>query len=75
MMKTRALAFCFLALAGLALAGCATTETTTTTTTAAETDQTKKRVHTSEQLRKTGETETGAALEKVDPSVRTSGSR
>ena len=74
MMKTRSLRFSLLAVVGLALASCATTETTTTTT-SAETDQTKKRVHTREELRKTGESETGAALEKVDPSVRTSGSR
>jgi outer membrane biogenesis lipoprotein LolB len=73
MMKTRSFAFCLLALAGFVLAGCATP--TTTTTTAAETDQTKKRVHTREELRKTGESETGAALEKVDPSIRSSGSR
>jgi hypothetical protein len=74
MMKTRYLAFSFGALASLMLSGCAT-DTTTTTTTTAETDQTRKRVHTREELKKTGETETGAALEKVDPSVRTSGSR
>ena len=74
MMKTRHLAFCLLAFATLALSGCAT-DTTTTTTTAAETDQTKKRTHTREELRKTGESETGPALEKVDPAVRTSGPR
>jgi len=72
MMKTRHFAFCLLALSTLLLSGCATDTTTTTTT---ETDQTKKRVHTSEQMRKTGESETGPALEKVDASVRTSGSR
>ena len=74
MMKTRSLRFSLLAVVGLALASCATTETTTTTT-SAETDQTKKRVHTQEDLKKTGESEPGAALEKVDASVRTSGSR
>lgn len=74
MMKTRQFAFCLFALATLALAGCAT-DTTTTTTTTAETDLTKKRVHTQENLKKTGESEPGAALEKVDASVRTSGSR
>jgi outer membrane biogenesis lipoprotein LolB len=36
------------------------------------TDQTQKRVHTQEELKKTGETETGAALEKVDPAVQVS---
>ena len=74
MMKTRYFAACCLASVALLFSGCAT-ETTTTTTTTAETDQTKKRVHTSEELRKTGESETGEALEKVDASVRTSGSR
>jgi len=74
MMKMRYFASCLLALAALVVLGCAT-DTTTTTTTTAETDQTKKRVHTSEELRKTGESETGPALEKVDPAVRTSGSR
>lgn len=74
MMKTRYFTFCILAVATLVLSSCAT-DTTTTTTTAAETDQTKKRTHTQEELRKTGESETGPALEKVDPSVRTSGPR
>ena len=36
------------------------------------TDQTQKRVHTQDELRKTGETETGPALEKVDPAVQVS---
>jgi hypothetical protein len=36
------------------------------------TDQTQKRVHTQDELRKTGETETGQALEKVDPAVQVS---
>lgn len=75
MMKMRYFAFCILAVAGLVLSGCATDTTTTTTTTAAEADQTKKRTHTREELRKTGESETGPALEKVDPSVRTTGPR
>lgn len=73
MMKTRYLIACCFAVVALMLGGCAT-ETTTTTTTA-ETDQTKKRVHTQTDLKKTGESETGEALEKVDASVRTSGSR
>ncbi|HYJ04606.1 MAG TPA: hypothetical protein VEX43_05700 [Chthoniobacterales bacterium] len=74
MMKTRYFGSCLLALVALVVLGCAT-DTTTTPTTTAETDQTRKRVHTSEQLRKTGESETGPALEKVDPAVRTSGPR
>jgi hypothetical protein len=56
--------------AGL-LGGCTST-TTTTTTTQPQTDQTKKRVHTQEELRKSGESQTGPALEKTDPSVRVS---
>ena len=71
MMKTRYFTSCLVAAGTLALSGCATDTTTTTTTTAAETDQTKKRTHTREELKKTGESETGPALEKVDPSVRT----
>jgi PBP1b-binding outer membrane lipoprotein LpoB len=74
MMKTRYFASCLLGLVALVMSGCAT-DTTTTTTTTAETDQTTKRVHTREELRKTGESETGPALEKVDPAVRTSGPR
>lgn len=73
-MTTRILSFCILTLATVGLSGCAT-DTTTTTTTTAEVDQTKKRVHTHDKLKKTGESETGEALEKVDASVRTSGSR
>jgi len=74
MMKTRPFICGLLALGTLGLSGCASTTETTTTTTA-EYDQTKKRVHTQEQMKKTGESEPGAALEKVDASVRTSGSR
>jgi hypothetical protein len=48
------------------------TSTTTTTTTQSQTDQTKKRVHTQEELRKSGESQTGPALEKTDPAVRIS---
>lgn len=62
--------FALVACASLVLSGCATeTETMTTS----QTDPTKKRVHTQEELKKTGESDTGAALEKVDASVRTSG--
>jgi outer membrane biogenesis lipoprotein LolB len=62
--------FVAVALASFVLGGCAS-ETTTTT----QTDQTTKRVYTQEELRKTGETQTGPALEKVDPAVRSSGNR
>lgn len=60
--------FAILMLGSFGFAGCAT-ETTSTQT---RTDQTTRRVHTQEELRKTGETEPGPALEKVDPSVRVS---
>ena len=60
--------FVILALSALAFAGCSSDKTETTQT---QTDQTTKRVHTQAELRKTGESQTGPALEKVDPSVRT----
>ena len=63
--------FAVLSLSGALLGGCAST--TTTTTTQAETDQTKKRVHTQEELRKTGENDPGRALEKTDAAVRVQG--
>jgi hypothetical protein len=72
MMKTRYIAACSLAVVALMFSGCAT-DTATTTTTTTETDLTKKRVHTQKDLKKTGESETGEALEKVDASVRSSG--
>ena len=61
-----------IAIGSLAVAGC-TTETTTTTQT--QTDQTTTRVHTQDELRKTGESQTGPALEKTDAAVRTEGNR
>lgn len=60
-----------IAVAGVALSGCANQKESMVTTT----DQTQKRVYTQEELRKTGETQTGPALEKVDPSVQVSGQR
>jgi outer membrane biogenesis lipoprotein LolB len=60
----------FLAVAivsALALAGCASDTTTTAQT---QTDQTTKRTHTQEELKKSGESQTGPALEKTDPAVR-----
>ena len=63
--------FCIVAcLSGALLSSCAST---TTTTTQAETDQTKKRVHTQEELRKTGESDPGRALEKTDAAVQVQG--
>ena len=67
LMKTRYF-FVIAALSALAFAGCASDTTETTQT---QTDQTTKRVHTQDELRKTGESQTGSALEAVDPSVRT----
>jgi hypothetical protein len=60
-----------IAVASAALSGCANQKESMVTTP----DQTQKRVHTQEELRKTGETQTGPALEKVDPSVQMSGQR
>jgi hypothetical protein len=71
MMKTYSIALSLAALTGLILSGCMTTETTTTQT---RTDP-SKRVYTQEELRKSGETDPGSALEKTDPSVRMSGPR
>lgn len=56
------------AVAGSLLSGCASHKETMVTTT----DQTEKRVHTQEELRKTGETQTGPALEKTDAAIQTS---
>jgi uncharacterized protein (DUF2345 family) len=58
-----------MASASVVLSGCANQQETVTQST---TDQTQKRVHTQEELRKTGETQTGPALEKVDPAVQVS---
>jgi hypothetical protein len=60
------------AVGALFFSGCATDTTTTTTQT--RTDP-SKRVYTQEELRKSGETDPGSALEKTDPSVRMSGPR
>lgn len=68
MMKIRY--FLLASIGSFLLSSCATeTESITTT----NTDSTTKRVHTQEELKKTGQSETGAALEKVDPSIQTSG--
>lgn len=62
--------FFLAAIVSFVLSGCASEKESITTT---RTDSTTKRVHTQEELRKTGQSETGAALEKVDPSIQTSG--
>ena len=69
-MRTRYLCAVLAASVGL-LAGC--TSTTTTTTSQTETDQTKKRVHTQEEMKKSGESDPGRALEKTDPAVQIQG--
>jgi PBP1b-binding outer membrane lipoprotein LpoB len=71
-MNTRHFTLCLLALGALFFSGCATSSTTTAET---QTDQTQKRVYTQDELRKSGETNPAAALEKTDPSVRMSGPR
>jgi outer membrane biogenesis lipoprotein LolB len=48
--------------------GCASSKETVTEST---TDQTQKRVHTQEELKKSGETQLGPALEKTDPAIQT----
>jgi len=58
------------ALGSFVLSGCAKDKETMVQS---STDQTQKRVHTQEELKKTGETQTGPALEKTDAAVRTSG--
>ena len=70
-MKTRSF-LGLIAIGSLAVASC-TTETTTTRQT--QTDQTTTRVHTQAELRKTGESQTGPALEKTDAAIRTEGNR
>jgi hypothetical protein len=61
-----------LALGSLTFAGCASE---TAATTQSQTDQTTTRVHTQEELRKSGESQTGPALEKTDAAIRTEGNR
>ena len=70
-MKIHHFALALVAVGALGLSGC-TTETTTTTQT--QTDP-SKRVYTADELRKTGETNPAAALEKTDPAVSVSGPR
>lgn len=60
----------FLVVVACALvSGCASQKETVTEST---TDQTQKRVHTQEELKKTGETQPGPALEKTDAAIQTS---
>ena len=61
--------FFLVAIASLVLPGCAKDKEIMVETN----DQPQKRVHTQEELKKTGQSQTGAALEKVDPAVQTTG--
>jgi hypothetical protein len=54
--------------AGLLFSSCAHQKETVVTTT----DQTQTRVHTQEELKKTGETQPGPALEKTDAAIQIS---
>ena len=58
--------FFVIALSGLLFSACAKEKETIVQTN----DQTQKRVHTQEELKKTGETQPGPALEKTDAAVQ-----
>ena len=58
------------AVGSVVLLGCANQKESVVEST---TDQTQKRVHTEAELQKTGESESGRALEKVDPAVQVPG--
>lgn len=62
--------FFLVVLGGFVLSGCASQKESVTTT-----NTTEKRVYTQDEVQKTGETQTGPALEKIDPSVQTPGRR
>ena len=68
MMKTHYFILLAAIATSLAFAGCAT-ETTTERTVQTQTDATTTRVHTQEELRKSGESQTGPALEKTDAAI------
>lgn len=69
MMKPYLTALAALAVVAVAFSACTTTSTTTTAQTKPQYDQTVKRVHTAEELQKTGRPEVGDALQAVDPAV------
>jgi PBP1b-binding outer membrane lipoprotein LpoB len=68
------LSLALLAACAVGLGGCVT-ETTKTRSVQNQTDPTTTRVHTQEELRKSGESQTGPALEKTDAAVTVSGPR
>ncbi len=65
-MKIRYLLLCVLAAGALVFSGCANGPTSSSQS---QVDQTEKRVHTQEELKKSGQSETGPALEKTDPAI------
>ena len=69
MMKLSYLSFVILTSASVVLFGCARQRETVVDTS----KHPEKVVHTQEELKKTGRTETGPALEQVDPSIQTTG--
>jgi ABC-type uncharacterized transport system auxiliary subunit len=69
----KSLSLALLAACAFGLAGCVT-ETTKTRTVQNSPDP-ATRVHTQEELRKSGESQTGPALEKIDPAITASGQR
>jgi len=72
LMKIHYLALGLLAAGGLVFSGCAADKTETVQT---QPDQTTTRVHTQEELKKSGQSEVAPALEKTEPSMTTSGPR
>lgn len=58
------------ALGSVVLLGCASQKESVVQS---STDVTNKDVHSQEELQKTGQSDTGAALEKVDPSIQMTG--
>ena len=68
-MKILYISFVAAAITSVVLSGCASQKESVTQS---STDATEKRVHTQAELQKTGQSETGPALEKVDPSIQTS---
>ena len=69
MMKISYISLVIFAIAGVVLSSCASQKETVVQSTG----PTNKTIHTQEELQKTGQSETGPALEKVDPSIQTSG--
>jgi hypothetical protein len=69
MMKVQYISLVAIAIASVVLSGCASQ---TESVVQSSSDATTKRVHTQEELQKSGESETGPALEKTDAAIQTS---